>query len=130
MLVGAQARNDFNQLKAQWEKNIEKITERELSPFDIERVYANFDGTVALFHLHFQGFIDDDFMYEANATFERLRSDLHLAVQKGSQIYRHEEHKRKIELLEAYGVLAKNLGINVAVLALGILSAALGIKLL
>ena len=107
MQADEQAKNDFNQLKAQWEKNIEKISERELSFFDIEKVYINFDGSIAHFHLQYQGFIDEDIMYEANSTFDRLRSDLHLAVQKGSQNYRHVEHQRNIALLEAYGKLAK-----------------------
>jgi hypothetical protein len=130
MQADEQAKNDYNQISGQWEKNIEKISERELSPFDIERIYANFDGSKAHFHLQYQGFIENNLMHEANATFNRLRSDLHLAVQKGSQNYRKVEHERKIDSIKAYGELAKNLGINIVVLVLGILSAILGQKIL
>lgn len=130
MQADEQARNDFNQLKAQWEKNIETISERELSSYDIERFYIDLDGSVAHFHLLYQGYTDNSIMHEANATFDRLRSDLHLAVQKGAQNFRHVEHERKIASLEAYGNLAKNLGINIVVLILGILSAIIGQKIL
>jgi hypothetical protein len=125
-----QAMKDFNELKILWEKNIEKISDRELSPFDIERVFANFDGSLAHFHLDYRLISDSDVMHEADTTFYRLRSDLHIAVQKGSQIYRHAEQDRKIALIKAYGELAKNLGINVVVLVLGILSAIVGQKIL
>lgn len=130
MHADSQANYDFNELKIQWERNIETIGDLELSPFDIERVYANYNGSLAHFNLRFLGYIDDNLTHEITTTFDRLRSDLHLAVQKGKQNYRHAEHERKIALIGAYGDLAKNLGINIGVLVIGILSAVVGQKLL
>lgn len=51
--------------------------------------------------------------------FINMDSRINIAVKKGEQNYRNEIHRQKIDTINAYGMLAKNLGINVAVLVLG-----------
>jgi len=117
------AKDEFQKIKAQWEKNIELLGERQLSPEDVERQYINFDADEGHFHLIYQGYIDEDIMHEANAMFRRLRTDLSLSVQKGKQNYRNVMHEQRMKSIEGWGKFLNNIKFNVVALILGFIGA-------
>jgi hypothetical protein len=123
MHADQKAKDDLQEIKIQWEKNIQIISERQLSPHDIEVQYVCFDADEAHFLGRYQGYIDNDIMHEANESFRRFRTDLYLAIQKGEQNYRNEMHSQKMRSIEEWGKFLNNIKFNIVSLFLGFIGA-------
>lgn len=107
----------------------------QLSPQGVYDIKNNLRSDYNLINDHYIPHIHDitpkNIIYqEFWSFFINMDSRIDIAVKKGEQNYRNEIHQQKIETINAYGLFSKNLGINVAVLVLGMLSAVFGIKLL
>lgn len=114
-----QITEEFNQFKEQWEKNIELISERQLSQKDIVRIYNTFDAVT----MNFGGRYGDSIIGETlqiDATVIKLRTDLNLAVQKGKQNYRNEMHRQRMETVQTWGEFLNNIKFNIVSFLFGI----------
>ena len=119
MQVDQQAKDEFSQMKEQWEKNISIIRERQLSLDDVQKIYIDFKANTIHFQRQYQGRVDVNIMHEFTTTFSRLERDLNLAVQKGKQNYRNNKHEQNIAYLWTIGKIVIGLfGILCTLLAI------------
>src|SRR5208337_4365533 len=119
MQADQKAKEEFQEIKKQWEKNIDALNDRQLSPEDVQKQYINFNADEGQFFLNYQGYVDENITDEASATFRRLRTDLSLSIQKGKQNYRNEVHTQKMKSIEEWGKFLNNIKFNIVSLILG-----------
>jgi uncharacterized protein YeeX (DUF496 family) len=132
------AENEIEQIKQKWTLffiDLANDNTRSLSPEQIRTLQENLRSDFHNMVDHYLYKIHDtqkqnELYRDTWSFFINTDSQIDISVQKAEQNYRKEIHEQKIATINAYGELAKNLGVNIVVLVLGILSAVLGQKIL
>ena len=128
------AKRQFLKVKSTWQKIVDDLSQdknRECSNEEGNRIRLFFNSEADRFHIYYSSaYSDHEFALEVDSFENEFGTKLERGLLDGNRRYDNEMHKRKIASLEAYGNLAKNLGINIAALVVGILIAIFGQKIL
>jgi len=70
------------------------------------------------------------YMWEFNSFIREIEPHLEIALIDGQRRYNDSMHRRNVDMISAWGEFCKNLGVNIGILAVGILGTIFGIKFL